>query len=51
MVTRQEFMSIALTKCGTSNEMFAQMSELWSERKETLREMGQQEVAEALECP
>jgi hypothetical protein len=51
MVTRQEFMSVGLTYCGSDRQTFSQLSKLWNQEKEALRQMTKEEVREALVCP
>lgn len=51
MVGFNQFMSVGLTKCGSDEETFGGLVELWNREKEAIRDMDEGELQEALTCP
>lgn len=51
MVTYREFLSIGLEKCGSDKETFSALTDKWNEKKDRIRDMDSETVAELLECP
>lgn len=50
MVEFQEFMSVYLTKCGSSEADFAAGVEVWNNEKDEIRAMSRSEVRSNLTC-
>lgn len=51
MVDFNEFMSIALTKCGSDSDTFSELVELWNDEKEQIRGLDADDLEGALNCP
>lgn len=51
MVTRQEYMSVVLSKCGNDPATFREVSNIWNRQKEKLRGMSKSELEERFTCP
>lgn len=51
MVDFNEFMSIGLRKCGSTEATFAGLVEVWNNEKADIREMSAAEVRRNLQCP
>jgi hypothetical protein len=51
MVSYEEYMSVALRKCGGGSENLKQLATVWTNNKEQIRNMSKKEVEERLNCP
>lgn len=51
MVTFQEFMSVALDKCGNDQATFRRMTQLWNRQKDEIQGMSRAELRSSLNCP
>lgn len=51
MVDFNQYMSIALGRCGSDRETFRQLTQIWNEEKEIIQSMTPQEVRENISCP
>lgn len=47
----REFLSVGLNKCGSDQETFSALTDLWSEEKDLIRGMTKAELRRELECP
>jgi len=51
MVNYQTYITIALEKCGGGRENMTALGRLWTNEKDRLKEMTEEEVRERLNCP
>lgn len=51
MVTFQEYMSVALNKCGNDPETFSELVDLWNSETDQIRGMTKKQVKQNLTCP
>jgi len=51
LATRQDFMSVGLTKCGNDPRTFRRLNDLWNSNKDEIKSMTRSELRDALNCP
>lgn len=51
MVGFQDYMSVALDKCGSDRQTFGELVEVWNREEDEIRGMNRSELRDALTCP
>jgi hypothetical protein len=51
MVDYTTYITVALRKCGGGAENMKRLGQLWSEEKDVIEEMDEDELRERLNCP